>query len=245
MTSCVEIGHSWWQWHPPVGWCVAIVGVLGVLVPWLRGEGMKRKERAVWTLVMIGLTLTELWSIRLDGRERDSEQAFAQCKQQQSFEEVISGLTGGDSYLFISLAPPFPANAYEPGEVGLMAMANGNYTLWDVHVDWEETPDPLDYWKAGKPPQSINLGTVSHTYAFPIGLIIHPDPTKETAYWFWAYSRSLPTLEVYKIRFNHSLQHWECSWTVWRLLDKPKVERKMLSNSDWVEMAPILPKPPD
>jgi hypothetical protein len=95
MAPCVEVVHTWWQWHPPVGFCVALLGVVGVLVPWQRGEGMERKERAFWSAVMIGLTLLELWSIHRDQKERDAEQTFARCEEQHSFEGVLNGLTEG------------------------------------------------------------------------------------------------------------------------------------------------------
>jgi hypothetical protein len=95
MAPCVEVVHTWWQWHPPIGFCVAVLGVVGVLVPWLKGEGMGRRERAFWSAVMIGLTLVELWSIRRDQKERDAEQAFARCEEQHSFEGIVQGLTEG------------------------------------------------------------------------------------------------------------------------------------------------------
>jgi hypothetical protein len=95
MAPCVEIVHTWWQWHPPVGSCVALVGVVGVLIPWLKGEGMGRRERAFWSALMIILTVVELWSIRRDQKERDAEQAFARCEEQHSFEGVLNGLTEG------------------------------------------------------------------------------------------------------------------------------------------------------
>jgi hypothetical protein len=80
MTPCVELTRSWWQWHPPVGMCVALVGVMGVPAPWLRNNTMSRTEKRLWIIGMIGLTFLELWSIHQDGRERDAEQAFVRSK---------------------------------------------------------------------------------------------------------------------------------------------------------------------
>lgn len=35
MTPCPVFMAHWWQLHPPVGVFIGILGVLGVVVPWL------------------------------------------------------------------------------------------------------------------------------------------------------------------------------------------------------------------
>ena len=34
--ACSEAAHFWWQWHPPVGVFIAMLALLGVLVPLFR-----------------------------------------------------------------------------------------------------------------------------------------------------------------------------------------------------------------
>jgi hypothetical protein len=91
---CVVQVHLWWQWHPPVGILVALLGVIGVLVPWLRDPKHKH-ERAFWAFAMIALTAVELWSIRRDQIERNEAQTAALCGEKQQFQGVLSGLQSG------------------------------------------------------------------------------------------------------------------------------------------------------
>ena len=43
---CPLFAPPWWQWHPPVGTYIGILGVLGVIVPWLFRDGFDRREAA-------------------------------------------------------------------------------------------------------------------------------------------------------------------------------------------------------
>ena len=92
MTPCVEVAY---HWHPAVGYCVALLGVVGVLVPWLMGEKMGTKQKVLWATVMIVLTGFELWAIKGDGKERDAEQAFTRCEEQNRFEGIVNNLNKG------------------------------------------------------------------------------------------------------------------------------------------------------
>jgi hypothetical protein len=84
---------QWWEWHPPVGAFIAILAVLGVLVPLFREWGKIRKlEKALWTVLMFALVGLELRTLYLDRDEHDREQAHERCTQKQSFEAIASGL---------------------------------------------------------------------------------------------------------------------------------------------------------
>jgi hypothetical protein len=89
MTPCVEVVY---HWHLPVGYCVALLGVVGVLVPWLMDEKMGNKQRALWAALMIALTGLELWSIRADGKERDAEQKLTRCEEENRFQGIVDDL---------------------------------------------------------------------------------------------------------------------------------------------------------
>ena len=57
--------YLFWEtrgWHPPVGPLIAVLGLVGVLVPWLRAR-MGNKEKAFWTLLMFLFVLLEIRSI--------------------------------------------------------------------------------------------------------------------------------------------------------------------------------------
>jgi hypothetical protein len=93
MVTCPEIVPPWWQWHPPVGVFIAILAVLGVLVPWFRGgDALGRKEKALWTILMFVLVLLEIHSIYSDQAEHDREQALARCQQLVSFQAIAKGI---------------------------------------------------------------------------------------------------------------------------------------------------------
>ena len=53
-----------YSWHPWPGFFIAILALLGVLVPLLR-EHIGKREKALWTVVMLGLMILELRSLKL------------------------------------------------------------------------------------------------------------------------------------------------------------------------------------
>lgn len=88
---CPVFIHHWWQWHPPVGSFIAVLGVIGVLVPWFRGDA-SRREKAMWTIAMFTLLGLELRTLYRDRAEHDEEQATARCQQLQSFQQIATSL---------------------------------------------------------------------------------------------------------------------------------------------------------
>lgn len=94
LQPCVEITHRWWQNHPPVGVFIAVLALVGVLVPWLRGEGdrINRHERAFWTIAMFLCLGLELKSVYQDQADHRNEEAFARCEQLHSFNAIGEGI---------------------------------------------------------------------------------------------------------------------------------------------------------
>lgn len=84
----------WWQWHPPVGTFIGILGGLGVIVPWLfrPPDKMGRTEKAVWTLLMLLFVWLEIRTLYLDRDEHDAQQEQARCQQLQSFQQIANGI---------------------------------------------------------------------------------------------------------------------------------------------------------
>jgi hypothetical protein len=67
VAPCSVYVPHWWEWYPPIGTCIAILGLLGVLVPLYRQrDKIHRFERAGWTLLMFILLGLELRTIYLD-----------------------------------------------------------------------------------------------------------------------------------------------------------------------------------
>lgn len=88
---CPDFVHHWWQWHPPVGSFIAVLAVIGVLVPWFRGDA-SRREKAMWTIAMFVLLGLELRTLYRDRTEHDEEQTTARCQQLQSFQRIATSL---------------------------------------------------------------------------------------------------------------------------------------------------------
>ena len=135
-SKCQEVIAPWWQWHPPIGVFIALLAVVGVLVPWFRGGETGRGEKAFWTFLMFLFVGLEIRTIYLDQTQHDREQALARCQQLESFQRIANGIdtaisnssaqfeatmskfketinneTGGDSYVvftpgLISEVPP-------------------------------------------------------------------------------------------------------------------------------------------
>jgi hypothetical protein len=91
VSQCKEWTPHWWQWHPPVGVFIAALALLGVIVPWFRGDAGKR-EKAFWTFVMFLFVGLEIRTIYLDQAEHDQQQAFARCQQLESFQTIAGGI---------------------------------------------------------------------------------------------------------------------------------------------------------
>lgn len=86
---CIEPHSSLWASHPPVGFFIAIAGVLGIFVPLYRDWGkIGRQEKSIWTLLMFILLGLELRTLHLDRIEHDDSQAFARCQQLESFGRI-------------------------------------------------------------------------------------------------------------------------------------------------------------
>jgi hypothetical protein len=79
-------------WHPPVGVFIALLALIGVLVPWLKGNTVGPRERAIWTIVMFTLVALEIRSIYLDQAEHDKQQADARAAQLEQFQKIAAGL---------------------------------------------------------------------------------------------------------------------------------------------------------
>jgi hypothetical protein len=58
---------------------------------------MGRREKALWTVVMLLLLGLELRTLYLDRNEHDEEQKLAQCQQLRSFQEIAQSLSSSIS----------------------------------------------------------------------------------------------------------------------------------------------------
>jgi len=74
-------------WHPWPGCFIAILALLGVLVPLLR-DRIGKREKAVWTAVMFGLLILEVRSLKLasDDFEKD------RVAQNEQFSRIAESL---------------------------------------------------------------------------------------------------------------------------------------------------------
>jgi hypothetical protein len=78
-----------WAWHPPVGVFIGILGLISVLVPWLR-LNQSAKEKAIWTALMFLLLLLEFKSIAQDRSEQNQEQATSRAELLANFQGIAS-----------------------------------------------------------------------------------------------------------------------------------------------------------
>lgn len=90
-SKCQEVIPTLWQWHPPIGVFIALLAIVGVLVPWFRGEVSKR-EKAFWTFLMFLFVGLEIRTIYLDQDQHDREQTLARCQQLESFQKIAAGI---------------------------------------------------------------------------------------------------------------------------------------------------------
>ena len=75
--------------HVPVGVYIAILALVGVLVPLLR-EKVGKREKAFWTLFLTVLLILELRSIYRDRDEHDRAQTQIRNTEQQRFDQTMN-----------------------------------------------------------------------------------------------------------------------------------------------------------
>ena len=82
-----------WSLHPPVGVYIAILALLGVIVPLVRDiTKIGKREKALWTLIMFVLVLLEIKSIYQDRNEHEAQAAQDRTEQIEHFEKIASGI---------------------------------------------------------------------------------------------------------------------------------------------------------
>jgi hypothetical protein len=145
---CPVISQPWWHWHPPVGSWIAVLALLGVIVPWLfrPPEKMGRGEKAIWTFVMLAFFYLELRTLYLDRDEHDGEQAHAECEQTQQFNQIAQGL---ESSIQMS-REQFSVTMEKFGEA--INTETGGDTF--CYVDFNPTPLLVD----NRPAPDVNMG---------------------------------------------------------------------------------------
>jgi hypothetical protein len=81
------------DWNPPVGVFIAILGLLGVIVPLIRPlETMGKREKAIWTCIAFVLLVVELRIIYQDRAHHDKDQAEARAQEERNFKTIANGL---------------------------------------------------------------------------------------------------------------------------------------------------------
>ena len=149
--------------------------------------------------------------------------------------EGVLSLTGADSY--ISFLPIADRDTSTPGTYRLMASVIGSHSVWDARVEMAETDDLREVVNRPDLVDSISMGSVSPTYSRKTTLTVTPSASKENIYTLWVWSRSQPTREVLKIRFDMKSQQWEMAYHIWLAIDRPKFSERLLASSDWVPLA--------
>ncbi len=90
-TPCPEVVSLWWHIHPGVGCFIVIFGLVGVLVPLIK-DRISRREKAVWSAVLIFFAVLELRTIHYDGIEHDAVVNHDRCVQLDSFQKIADGI---------------------------------------------------------------------------------------------------------------------------------------------------------
>jgi hypothetical protein len=77
------------SWHPWPGLFIAILGFVGVLVPFFRDlSKIGRRERALWTAVMFTLVTLEIRSLKLAANDFENDRK----EQNSRFGQIADGL---------------------------------------------------------------------------------------------------------------------------------------------------------
>jgi hypothetical protein len=113
MCKTLSVLRGIWEWYPPVGVFIAILAIVSVVVPFFRDLAkISRGEKALWTVVMLGLMLLEVKSIYQERDNHDREQAEIRKEELRQFSgiagrinETLNQVTGGGQYCFLIAFP--------------------------------------------------------------------------------------------------------------------------------------------
>ena len=82
-----------WAWYPPIGVYIAVLALLGVLVPFFRDlSKIGKREKALWTAIMFLLVFLEIKSIYQDRNTHENEQQYAREEQLKEFQKIADGI---------------------------------------------------------------------------------------------------------------------------------------------------------
>lgn len=203
MCQAIVFLKGFWTWYPGVGWYIAIMGLLGVLVPLFRyPEKIGKKEKALWTAVMFVLLVLELRSISLDRKEHDKEQSDARETQLVQFQNIVTQAQTHfdqtmqafvvmlDNEEKISTATQNTLNEITGGKTypeviatftgsptaSLAIIANGKNSLSDVTVyvrSHMQLSDPKSLWQQFNSVQTASLPLVLGNHLENLPMQIH------------------------------------------------------------------------
>jgi hypothetical protein len=85
-----EVYNAPW-WHLPVGICIALAALVGIIVPLSKDpKEMGTRERLLWTALLVGLTILELRIIVWSDQDAERKREYAQCLQLQQFQSILT-----------------------------------------------------------------------------------------------------------------------------------------------------------
>jgi len=251
---------TWWT-VPAPGVSIAILGLVAAVMS-LRGE-MRPLEKAAWMLIISGLLVSEIQSIRTDRRQADEQAKSDRQIQDEAFRKVlrkeddqlqrtlqgfemvrrmaktsIENQTGGDSYAYVTPqigVSPTPLTIYN----------YGTNTLTGVLVEILPPTQGLEnYINAVLNPVEIEVGTLhpgtSGTAGPRVlkGYLIDPHQITATAqYQVRIYSQNFTVTQV--LFFKPGVHHLLYKTLVTKQYVKSKVGNtvyygyKTLFQNDW------------
>src|ERR1700736_27503 len=121
---------------PPPGYCVALLGLLAVVMTLVLPKEPSKREKAAWIGCAFFLMFLEMWAISHDRAMQDGN--FRAMLT--DVEDSVKTQTGGDSFAFIAFTPEeanvrfnqFPASSSPYFLVSITS--HGKYPLRDIHV---------------------------------------------------------------------------------------------------------------
>lgn len=238
-----------WHYHPPVGVFIAILALLGVIVPLIR-EKVSPREKALWTLVLLALLLLEIHSIYEDRAEHEQEQLHARNEQLASFNRIAQGIdktiensdrefaatmkrndsllaniTGGDSFAIV-----YPL--INPGrkDLPLFIENHGDNILTGVSVEINTqaafTPGSQDILMRNASGR-INVGTLHPHETLLLNTFIKSEELgvsgdEVTYLWIWVNQQNFTAQEYLQLRRGTTKDKpWAYKYTIYRI-GRPK-----------------------
>ncbi|MFY9674657.1 MAG: hypothetical protein WB817_00410 [Terriglobales bacterium] len=233
LACCIDVYRG--VYTVPPGVAVGVLGFVAAYMAIRTEHRWSRWEKAIWVGLAFWLLVIELNSIYTERGDfevkrlrAEAEEQLARKEEHESFRKLVDNgqtifddqkriakdtkdvLTGGDSYVVITISNPSGGGDVLPLVAQICPRCKHKNSIPNTTINLARTkPNPA-------PSVVIFQQTVDPTYSTFSTQTISPQRGVENEYKIVVMARNAPTVEYLTVRFNVEKNYWEFKYRVLR-----------------------------